>query len=320
MTFMRSRSVQYAHIVKPYMTACSIGLRTNGPGCAQLMPESRPGPAICSCPIRQPAALQPMTPLHLLAAAIRACASAPGGLVPTAAIPRTRHPLRTRYFVRMTFMRSRSVQCAHIVKPYMTACSIGLRTNGPGCAQLMPESRPGPAICSCPIRQPAALQPMTPLHLLAAAIRACASAPGGLVPTAAIPRTRHPLRTRYFVRMTFMRSRSVQCAHIVKPYMTACSIGLRTNGPGCAQLMPESRPGPAIRSRPIRQPAALQPMTPLHLLAAAIRACASAPGGLVPTAAILWTLRELRRLVVLEVLVDRGTGRGTRCEPAISSE
>ena len=31
-------------------------------------------------------------------------------------------------------------------------------------------------------------------------------------------------------------------------------------------------------------------------------------------------LRELRRLVALEVLVDRGTGRGTRYEPATSSE
>ena len=42
-------------------------------------------------------------------------------------------------------------------------------------------------------------------------------------------------------------------------------------------------------------------MTPPHLLAAAIRARASAPGNLVPQAAIRWTLRELRRLVAPEV-------------------
>ena len=84
--------------------------------------------------------------------------------------------------------------------------------------------------------------------------------------------------------------------------------------------MPWSRPGLAIRSHPIRRRATLQPMTPLRLLADAIRGRASAPGKFVPPAALLWTLRELRRLLALEVLVDRSTGRGTRYKLAISSE
>ena len=61
-------------------------------------------------------------------------------------------------------------------------------------------------------------------------------------------------------------------------------------------------------------------MTPLSLLAPAIRARASAPGSLVPPAAILWTLRESCRLAALEVLADRGTGRGTSYELATSPE
>lgn len=54
-------------------------------------------------------------------------------------------------------------------------------------------------------------------------------------------------------------------------------------------------------------------MTPLDLLADAIPARASAPGGLVPPAAILWTLCELRRHLALEVLADGCMRSGTRC-------
>lgn len=61
-------------------------------------------------------------------------------------------------------------------------------------------------------------------------------------------------------------------------------------------------------------------MTPLNFLADAIRAPTSAPGSLVPLAAILWTLRESRRLAALEVLVDSGTGRGIRYKLAMSSK